>query len=72
MYSDFTLMAHGNPRKSKLERFPQRFMHKLVYFPINNDGVFSCVGCGRCVAKCPVSLNIVKVINALGVKENVL
>ena len=72
MYSDFTLMAHGNPRKSKMERFRQRFMHKLVYFPQNNNGVFSCVGCGRCVAKCPVSLNIAKVINALGVKENVL
>jgi ferredoxin len=72
MYSDFTLMAHGNPRTSKLERFRQRFMHKLVYFPQNNDGMFSCVGCGRCVARCPVSLNIAKVINALGVKENVL
>ena len=72
MYSDFTLMAHGNPRTSKLERFRQRFMHKLVYFPQNNGGVFSCVGCGRCVAKCPVSLNIAKVINALGVKEHVL
>ncbi len=62
MYSDFTLMAHGNSRKSQVERFRQRFMHKLVYFPDNNDGVFSCVGCGRCLAKCPVSLNIVKVI----------
>lgn len=62
MYSDFTLMAHGNPRKTQTERFRQRFMHKLVYFPDNNDGVFSCVGCGRCLAKCPASINIVKVI----------
>jgi formate hydrogenlyase subunit 6/NADH:ubiquinone oxidoreductase subunit I len=62
MYSDFTLMAHGNPRKSQTERFRQRFMHKLVYFPDNNGGEFSCVGCGRCLAKCPVSMNIVKVI----------
>ncbi len=62
MYSDFTLMAHGNSRKSQVERFRQRFMHKLVYFPDNNDGLFSCVGCGRCLAKCPVSMNIVKVI----------
>jgi ferredoxin len=66
MYSDFTLMAHGNPRKSQLERFRQRFMHKLVYFPANNEGMYSCVGCGRCVAKCPISMNIVKVIKALG------
>ena len=28
MYSDFTLMAHGNNRKSQKERFRQRFMHK--------------------------------------------
>ena len=44
MYSDFTLMAHGNNRKSQKERFRQRFMHKLVYYPENNDGLFSCVG----------------------------
>ena len=64
MYSDFTMMAHGNNRKSQKERFRQRFMHKLVYFPANNDGMYSCVGCGRCVEKCPESLNIVKVIKA--------
>lgn len=64
MYSDFTMMAHGNNRTSQLQRFRQRFMHKLVYFPANNDGMYSCVGCGRCVEKCPASLNIVKVIKA--------
>ena len=64
MYSDFTMMAHGNNRTSQMQRYRQRFMHKLVYFPTNNDGMFSCVGCGRCVEKCPQSLNIVKVIKA--------
>lgn len=62
MYSDFTMMAHGNNRTSQMQRFRQRFMHKLVYFPANNDGMYSCVGCGRCVEKCPSALNIVKVI----------
>jgi len=66
MYSDFTLMAAGTPRPTQLERYRQRFMHKLVYFPANNDGMYSCVGCGRCVRKCPMNLNIVKVIKALG------
>ena len=66
MYSDFTMMAHGNNRTSQMQRFRQRFMHKLVYFPANNDGMYSCVGCGRCVDKCPSSLNIVKVIKAFG------
>ncbi len=66
MYSDFTLMAHGNCRPTQLERFRQRFMHKLVYFPANNEGIYGCVGCGRCLSKCPQSINIVKVIKALG------
>ena len=64
MYSDFTMMAHGNNRTSQMQRFRQRFMNKLVYYPANNDGMYSCVGCGRCVEKCPASLNIVKVIKA--------
>ena len=64
MYSDFTMMAHGNNRTTQLQRYRQRFMHKLVYFPKNNDGMYSCVGCGRCVDKCPASTNIVKVIKA--------
>ena len=68
MYSDFTMMAHGNNRNSQMQRFRQRFMHKLVYFPANNDGMYSCVGCGRCVDKCPASLNIVKVIKAFAEK----
>ena len=66
MYSQFTRMAHGNNRNTQKERFRQRFMHKLVYFPENNDGVFSCVGCGRCLAKCPISMNIVKVMKTVG------
>ncbi len=66
MYSDFTRMAHGNSRNTQKERFRQRFMHKLVYYPTNNDGLFSCVGCGRCLAKCPIQMNIVKVMKKLG------
>ena len=69
MYSDFTLMAAVNSRQTQMQRFRQRFMHKLVYFPSNNDGMYSCVGCGRCINKCPQNLNIVKVIKALGVNE---
>ncbi len=69
MYSDFTMMAASNNRTSQMQRFRQRFMHKLVYFPANNDGMYSCVGCGRCVEKCPESLNIVKVIKAFSKEE---
>lgn len=70
MYSEFTRMAHGNNRLTQVERFRQRFMHKLVYYPTNNDGLFSCVGCGRCLAKCPINMNIVKVMKTLGGKDN--
>lgn len=70
MYSEFTKMSAGQPRLSQLERFRQRFMHKLVYYPTNNDGMFSCVGCGRCLAKCPIQMNIVKVMKTLGGKDN--
>ncbi len=66
MYSEFTKMAHGNNRNTQVERFRQRFMHKLVYYPENNEGLFSCVGCGRCLSRCPVSMNIVKVMKTLG------
>ena len=66
MYSEFTKMSAGQPRLTQLERFRQRFMHKLVYNPLRNDGEFSCVGCGRCLKKCPNSLNIVKVAKTLG------
>ncbi|MDW7649955.1 MAG: 4Fe-4S dicluster domain-containing protein [Bacillota bacterium] len=66
MFSDFTLMGHGhNPRPSQKERVRQRFMHKLNYFP-HQHGDYACVGCGRCVRKCPVNLDILEVINAVG------
>ena len=70
MYSDFTKMSAGQPRLTQLERFRQRFMHKLVYYPTNNDGLFSCVGCGRCLSRCPIQMNIVKVMKQLGGKQN--
>ncbi len=69
MYSDFTQMSHGNNRTTQMQRYRQRFMHKLVYYPENNDGLFSCVGCGRCVNKCPQRLNVVKVVKTMGGKK---
>ena len=70
MFNDFTLMGHGhNPRPSQKERVRQRFMHKLNYFP-HQHGDYACVGCGRCVSKCPVNLDILEVINAVGGAED--
>lgn len=66
MYSDFTQMAAANSRTTQMQRYRQRFMHKLVYYPSQYGGTYSCVGCGRCVNKCPQHLNIVKVIKKIG------
>jgi ferredoxin len=55
----FTLHGSGhNPRPSKTERVRQRFMHKLKYIPVKQDGVRGCTGCGRCVAMCPANIDI--------------
>lgn len=70
MYSEFTKMSAGQPRLTQTERFRQRFMHKLVYYPERYNDMFGCVGCGRCLTKCPVNMNIVKVIKKLGGNEN--
>lgn len=66
MYRDFTQMAAANSRNTQMQRYRQRFMHKLVYYPSQYGGTYSCVGCGRCVNKCPQHLNILKVIKKLG------
>jgi sulfhydrogenase subunit beta (sulfur reductase) len=66
MYGHFTQMAGGhNPRPSRKERVRQRFLHKLQYYP-QKYGELACVGCGRCLRSCPVNLDIVQVIKALG------
>lgn len=61
-FSNFTRAAGGHqPRPSKKERIRQRFLHKLRYF-VDRYGDFGCVGCGRCLEKCPVNLDIAQII----------
>lgn len=62
MFSDYSRMAGGhNPRPSKKERLRNRYLHKLAYFD-ERYGKTLCVGCGRCVDKCPAGLDITNVI----------
>ncbi|MCL1853597.1 MAG: 4Fe-4S dicluster domain-containing protein [Peptococcaceae bacterium] len=69
MFIDYTCMAGGhNPRPSKTERVRNRFLDKLLYNRQRHGRVF-CVGCGRCVAKCPVSLEIATVIQKIQAAE---
>jgi len=65
MFSDYTLMAGGHdPRPTKRERFRNRFLHKLSYFP-ERYGEYLCSGCGRCLAKCPVNIDISYVVKKI-------
>jgi formate hydrogenlyase subunit 6/NADH:ubiquinone oxidoreductase subunit I len=63
MFSDFTEGAGDhNPRPTRRERVRQRFMHKLRFFDERYEAT-GCVGCGRCIEKCPVNLDITRVIS---------
>ncbi|MEW6623120.1 MAG: 4Fe-4S dicluster domain-containing protein [Bacillota bacterium] len=65
MFADYTLMAGGhNPRPTRKERFRNRFLHKLQYFPERYEKT-ACVGCGRCIKKCPVNVDITAIIAQL-------
>ena len=65
MYPLFTLHASGhNPRPTRKERMRQRIMHKFSYSVQQYRRIF-CVGCGRCVAQCPVNLDIRMVIKEI-------
>ncbi len=58
LFPSFTLEASGhNPRTSDKERMRQRIMHKFRYTVESFEDIF-CVGCGRCIIKCPVNMDI--------------
>ena len=63
MLPSFTLLAGGeNPRAKKSERFKQRIYHKFKYH-LENYGKIACVGCGRCIKKCPVNIDVRYVVD---------
>jgi ferredoxin len=65
-YPLFTLHGSGhNPRPTPKERWRQRIMHKFRY-AVENYGVSFCVGCGRCIRYCPVSMDLRAALKEVG------
>ena len=61
----YSLETSGhNPRPTGRERTRQRLMHKFNYYP-KNFGRIACVGCGRCIAYCPVNFDIREAIEEI-------
>jgi len=66
MFPLFTLHGSGhNPRDKKVQRVRQRFMHKLKYYVDKYENGVKCSGCGRCVQRCPVNIDIRQVIEIM-------
>lgn len=57
VFSTFSKMTSGlDPRPTGIERLRHRFYHKFQYVP-KSFGSTACVGCGRCLALCPVNIS---------------
>ena len=61
----FSMVAGGHDfRPDRTSRLKLYFTHKLKEY-IGKYGQPSCVGCGRCIAYCPVDINVISVSEAL-------
>jgi ferredoxin len=54
--SSFARVAGGNFRNRPRDRYRQWLTHKFATW-IDQFGTFGCVGCGRCIAWCPVGID---------------
>lgn len=70
MSSRYTREASGhNPRPQKYERMRNRVSHKFCTFYENWES-WLCSGCGRCITRCPVHLDIRSItLNAIKTAE---
>ena len=53
----FAKVAGGNFRSRPRDRYRQWLTHKFATW-VDQFGTFGCVGCGRCIAWCPVAIDV--------------
>jgi sulfhydrogenase subunit beta (sulfur reductase) len=51
-------------REPRVERVKQFFYHKLVYGH-ENEGLFHCIGCGRCITECMAKIDITEEVKKI-------
>jgi len=64
-FLDFAVVAGGhNFRRERADRVRHRWFRKFVYL-LREQGMPSCIGCGRCSKSCTAGISLVDVLNSV-------